>query len=104
MDKFDQTCRYKLIYIYSIPYATHEGLLKIGETNLDSTTMPDELLPNCRELNQAAKARIKQCTGTASIPYTLLHTELAVKNIGGFLSLFGDKAVHKVLNQYPALH
>ena len=97
MDKFDQTCRYKLIYIYSIPYATHEGLLKIGETNLDSTTMPDELLPNCRELNQAAKARIKQCTGTASIPYTLLHTELAVKNIGGFLSLFGDKAVHKVL-------
>lgn len=31
MEKFDCTYKYKLIYVFSMPYDTHKGLLKIGE-------------------------------------------------------------------------
>lgn len=85
----------RLIYVFSIPYKTHEGLLKIGETTL--TTATKDLPPNCNELNQAARKRIKQYTNTANIPYKLLHTELAVtdKNIS-----FRDTDVHDLLERY----
>ena len=34
MDRFDQTYSYKLIYVFSMPYDTHKGLLKVGEATL----------------------------------------------------------------------
>ncbi len=97
MDKFTQTHSYKLIYVFSMPYDTHKGLLKIGEATLTTATKPSSLVPNCHELNQAAKARINGYTATASVNYTLLHTELAIKTEEGFQFTFKDKDVHKVL-------
>lgn len=67
MEKFDCTYKYKLIYVFSMPYDTHKGLLKIGEATLTTDTKPEYLTPNCRELNQAAIARIKGYTATASV-------------------------------------
>ena len=97
MERFDQTFSLKLIYIFSMPYDTHKGLLKIGEATLTTNKMPDSLVPNCHELNQAALARIKSYTDTASVSFTLLHTEIAIKSVGGYTFAFKDKDVHKVL-------
>lgn len=97
MEKFDQTVSYKLIYIFSMPYDDHKGMLKVGEATLKSNKQPDDILPNSHDLNQAAHKRIKQYIGTASVRYTLLHTELAVKKVGSFLSTFSDKNVQNVL-------
>ena len=71
MEKFDQTHSYKLIYVFSMPYKSHKGLLKVGEATLKTNTMPSSLFPNCRELNQAAKKRIDSYTKTASTEYKL---------------------------------
>ena len=49
MEKFDCTYKYKLIYVFSMPYDTHKGLLKIGEATLTTDTKPEYLTPNCRE-------------------------------------------------------
>ena len=84
MEKFDQTVSYKLIYIFSMPYDDHKGMLKVGEATLKSNKQPDDILPNSHDLNQAAHKRIKQYIGTASVRYTLLHTELAVKRLVHF--------------------
>ena len=97
MDRFDQTYSYKLIYVFSMPYDTHKGLLKVGEATLTTDIKPDSLVPNCRELNQAALARIKGYTATASVNFTLLHTELALRVDSGYSFPFKDKDVHKVL-------
>lgn len=87
--------QHRLIYVFKIPYDTHKGLLKIGDTTITTTTK--DLPPNCKELNQAAHERIKQYTNTANIPYNLLHTELAVtdKNIS-----FRDYHVHHLLKNF----
>ena len=97
MEKFDCTYKYKLIYVFSMPYDTHKGLLKIGEATLTTDTKPEFLTPNCRELNQAAIARIKGYTATASVNFKLEHTELAVMQKDGYTFTFKDKDVHKVL-------
>lgn len=97
MERFEQTYSYKLIYVFSMPYETHKGMLKVGEATLKTDIMPNELVPNCRALNQAAKARIDSYTKTASISYKLEYTELAVKKDSGFVFSFKDKDVHKVL-------
>ena len=97
MERFDQTYSYKLIYVFSMPYDTHKGLLKVGEATLTTDIKPDSLVPNCRELNQAALARIKGYTATASVNFTLLHTELALRVDSGYSFPFKDKDVHKVL-------
>ena len=97
MERFEQTLAYKLIYVFSMPYDDHKGLLKVGEATLKSNKQPNDILPNSRDLNQAAHARIKQEVGTASVRYTLLHTELAVKTVGNYLAAFSDKDVQKVL-------
>jgi hypothetical protein len=47
MDRFDQTYSYKLIYVFSMPYDTHKGLLKVGEATLTTDIKPDSLVPNC---------------------------------------------------------
>ncbi|WP_311564592.1 Eco57I restriction-modification methylase domain-containing protein [Peptoniphilus duerdenii] len=97
MDKFDQTHSYKLIYVFSMPYKSHKGLLKVGEATLKTNTMPTSLFPNCRELNQAAKKRIDSYTKTASTEYKLEYTELALKEDSGYTFPFKDKDVHTVL-------
>lgn len=75
---FAATCRYKVIYVFAIDDKPHRGLLKIGDTSLDSGKPIDQLPPNCKDLNQAARTRISAYTNTAGVSYTLLHTELAV--------------------------
>lgn len=97
MDRFDQTYSYKLIYAFSMPYDTHKGLLKVGEATLNTDIKPTSLVPNCRVLNQAAKARIDSYTATASTSYKLEYTELAIKLEDGYSFSFKDKDVHKVL-------
>lgn len=97
MERFDQTHSYKLIYVFSMPYDTHKGLLKVGEATLTTDIMPNNLVPNCRDLNQAAKKRIDSYTKTASMSYKLEYTELAIKQDSGYTFPFKDKDVHSVL-------
>lgn len=58
-----------------IPYNTHKGLIKVGDTTIDLAN--PNLAPNSSTLNEAADKRIKEYTQTAGITYELLHTELA---------------------------
>lgn len=97
MERFDQTYNNKLIYVFSMPYKSHKGLLKVGETTVTTDIKPNSLTPNCRTLNQAAKARIDSYTKTASLSYKLEYTELALKMDSGFSYTFKDKDVHNVL-------
>ena len=97
MERFDQTYSYKLIYVFSMPYETHKGLLKVGEATLNTDIKPMSLVPNCHALNQAAKARIDSYTKTARMSYKLEYTELAIKQEDGYSFSFKDKDVHKVL-------
>lgn len=78
---FTPSFEYKLIYIFEIRDETHKGLLKIGDTTIQTEESIDNLPPNCKALNQAAKTRIKEYTNTAGISFELLHTELAVRTI-----------------------
>lgn len=97
MSNFESTFSgYKLIYVFSMPYADHDGALKIGEATINTDGSPDTLTPNCQELNAAANKRIKQYTQTAGLRYDLLYTELAKTNAG---KAFSDHDVHKVLNR-----
>lgn len=98
-ERFVDSFSYKLIYIFRINDDTHKGLLKIGDATLKTSESIDKLSPNCKLLNQAAKKRIDEYTGTAGIVYELLHTELAVRtNINdGTISTFRDHHIHSVL-------
>lgn len=95
--KFKETFNYKLIYIFRINQPTHEGYLKIGSATLHSEQDYNSILPNSKQLNQAAKKRINDYTSTAGIKYELLHTELAISAINGEIKAFLDKKVHEVL-------
>ena len=97
MVEFEQTFSYKVIYVFSMPYDDHKGLLKVGDTTLKTNIPPCEIEPNSRLLNVAAKERIDRYTKTASLKYNLLYTELAVKMHAGYCHPFRDKDVHKVL-------
>ena len=76
--EFTSAFDYKVIYVFTVNDEKHNGLIKIGDATLHTDTPTDSLAPNCRELNQAALARIKQYTNTVGITPVLLHTELAV--------------------------
>lgn len=97
MERFDQTHSYKLIYVFSMPYETHKGLLKVGEATLTTDKMPNNLIPNYHDLNQAAKKRIDSYTKTASMSYKLEYTELAIRQDSGYTFPFKDRDVHSVL-------
>ena len=101
MNKFSDTFEYKLIYIFTINDESHKDLLKIGDATIKTNKNVDELFPNCRDLNQAALARIKTYTNTAGIDPVLLYTELAIKQINnnGNISVkaFRDHDVHRIL-------
>lgn len=94
--QYYSTLKAKLIYIFTIEDAAHRGCVKIGEATLDEAT-DSTLLPNCKELNAAAKKRINQYTKTAGIDYTLRHTELTLAIHGGTITTFNDKQVHEIL-------
>lgn len=100
--RFKDTFSYVVIYLITIEDEKHKGLIKIGQTKLNTNISTDKLTPNCSELNKAAKRRIKEYTNTAGIEAKLLHTELAIKrekdkdgNI--IIKPFSDKDVHRVL-------
>ncbi len=97
MVQFQSTFEYKLVYVFRIDDKTHEGLLKIGDATIHTTRPIEQLVPNCHDLNQAAKARINSYTATAGIEYELLYTELAIHTVKGALKAFRDKKVHSVL-------
>nr|MCR5193206.1 DEAD/DEAH box helicase family protein [Bacteroidales bacterium] len=94
--QYYSTLKAKLIYIFTIPDAAHNGCVKIGEATLDEAT-DSTLQPNCKELNAAARKRIDQYTKTAGIDYVLKHTELTVAIHGGYITTFNDKKVHDIL-------
>ncbi|MBO2517102.1 MAG: DEAD/DEAH box helicase, partial [Clostridiales bacterium] len=97
MERFENTYSYKVIYVYTIPDNDHKGLINVGETTLKTNIKPENLVPNCRELNQAAKARIGGDCNTPSIRYNIEYTELAIRMEAGYVFPFNDKDIHKVL-------
>ncbi len=97
MERFDNTYSCKLIYVFSMPYETHKGLLKVGDATIKTSTKPEDLVPNCRELNQAAKKRIDSYTKTVSVTYRLECTELAIRTESGYVFPFRDNDIHDVL-------
>lgn len=99
---FVKTFNYKVIYAFTIDDEKHRGLIKIGDATLHTNLSIDRLMPNSRELNQAALKRIKEYTNTAGVTINLLHTELAIKENkkkDGTIELkaFRDHEVHRVL-------
>ena len=94
---FEKSFKYKLIYIFEIRDDAHRGLLKIGDTTIKTDYPVESLVPNCKALNAAARARIKQYTNTVGVDVNLLHTELAIRNVNGNVQAFRDYAVHTVL-------
>lgn len=100
MDKgFARSYYPKVIYIFTIDDNKHKGLIKIGDTELDTDLSLDRLSPNSKALNIAAHNRIKQYTNTAGTTYQLLHTEIAVRTDmkSGKMYSFRDLDVHHVL-------
>ena len=101
MNKFSATFDYKLIYVFRINEKTHKGLLKIGDATIHTETPINTLLPNSRELNNAAKNQINSYILTAGITYELLYTELATRKekVEGIEKekSFRDYKVHNVL-------
>lgn len=94
---FDSALKPKLIYVFRINDAAHQGCLKIGEATLPDGVNVFELAPSSHILNKAAKERINQYTKTAAIEYELIYTEVTIYFAGGRVKSFNDKAVHDVL-------
>ena len=70
------TFEFPVIYVYRINDAKHKDLLKVGMTSIEAVSA-DVLKADCDELRKKAIERINQQTGTASVDYELLYTELA---------------------------
>ena len=96
--KYFVPLKQKLIYVMRINDAAHEGCLKIGEATCDEQD-PTKLPPNCKSLNDAARARIRQYTQTAGIVFDLLYTELTLHYRGGKFCSFNDKELHNLLER-----
>ena len=96
--KYFVPLKQKLIYVMRINDAAHEGCLKIGEATCDEQD-PTKLPPNCKSLNDAARARIRQYTQTAGIAFDLLYTELTLHYRGGKFCSFNDKELHNLLER-----
>lgn len=96
--KFTSSLKLKLIYVFRINDAAHNGCLKIGEATSDNENIWG-LEPNSKALNKAAKKRIDQYTQTAGIAYDLLYTELTIFNDKNGLKAFSDHEVHSVLTR-----
>lgn len=100
-NEFKSAFDYKVIYVFEISDEKHKGKVKIGDATLHTSKSIEYLVPNSKELNQAALERIKAYTNTAGVTPKLLHTELAVRTVkeDGELKLkaFRDHDVHTVL-------
>ncbi|MCI2122411.1 MAG: DEAD/DEAH box helicase, partial [Bacteroidales bacterium] len=96
--KFTSSLKLKLIYVFRINDAAHEGCLKVGEATSDNENIWG-LAPNSKPLNKAARSRINQYTQTAGIRYDLLYTEVSVYSKRGVLQAFSDTEVHNVLKR-----
>jgi len=90
------TYEYPVIYVYRIDDAKHKDILKVGMTSIEAESA-DVLDANCDDLRKKAIARINQQTGTASIDYELLYTELAFFEENGTKYHFADFDVRDVL-------
>ncbi|MBR3732123.1 MAG: hypothetical protein IKN25_05695, partial [Spirochaetales bacterium] len=89
---FKQTFEPKLIYIYRINDEAHKGVLKVGEASYggdDYLTLP----PNSKQLNDAAKERIRHQTQTAGINFELLYTERTATYKNREFKVFQDHEV-----------
>ena len=90
------TYEYPVIYVYRINDAKHKDILKVGMTSIEAESA-DVLEADCETLRDKAIARINQQTGTASIDYDLLYTELAFFEENGIKYHFADYDVREVL-------
>ncbi len=87
----------RLIYVFRINDKEHKGAVKIGEATYQGELWPNQLTHDCKELRQAAHARIKQYTQTAGIKYELVWATPSFFIEGNTFTHFNDKAVHQVL-------
>lgn len=87
----------RLIYVFRINDPEHKGAVKIGEATYQGELWPNQLTHDCKELRQAAHARIKQYTQTAGIKYELVWATPSFFIEGNTFTHFNDKAVHQVL-------
>lgn len=94
---FNQAFEQKLIYVYRINDTAHEGILKIGEASCNAGMTYFVFEPNCKELNVAAKDRIRHQTQTAGVTFELLYTEATAYMKGKNLIVFQDHDIHDIL-------
>ncbi|WP_407434396.1 Eco57I restriction-modification methylase domain-containing protein [Treponema sp.] len=94
---FNQAFEQKLIYVYRINDSAHEGILKIGEASCNAGMAYFAFEPNCKELNAAAKDRIRHQTQTAGVTFELLYTEATAYMKGKNLVVFQDHDIHDIL-------
>lgn len=94
---FNQAFEQKLIYVYRINDTAHEGILKIGEASCNAGMTYFAFEPNCKELNVAAKDRIRHQTQTAGVTFELLYTEATAYMKGKNLIVFQDHDIHDIL-------
>lgn len=101
--KFEKPFEYKVIYVFKIDDEAHRGKIKIGDATVHTDKCIDDLCPNCHELNEASRKRIRSYTGTAGVRFDLLHTELAIRRAKDSetgeieIKAFRDHDVHNVL-------
>lgn len=94
---FNQAFEQKLIYVYRINDSAHEGILKVGEASCNAGMAYFAFEPNCKELNDAAKERIRHQTQTAGVTFELLYTEATAYMKGKNLIVFQDHDIHDIL-------
>lgn len=94
---FNQAFEQKLIYVYRINDTAHEGILKIGEASCNAGMAYFAFEPNCKELNAAAKDRIRHQTQTSGVTFELLYTEATAYMKGKNLIVFQDHDIHDIL-------
>lgn len=98
---FTNPFQYPLIYVFRINDKAHKGCLKVGQTSISIDNINVETItPNSKNLNEAAKKRIKQYTNTAGIEVDLIYTELAVYNDKKTkeVKTFKDSDIHRVFD------
>ena len=80
-DTFESTFDYKVIYLCKVDLEKHKGLIKVGDTTLHSNKSIAELPENCHDVNAAARNRINAFSSQLGVEPTLLHAELAVREV-----------------------
>ncbi len=98
VSSFEDTFAYKLIYAFEVPnLKDHKWKIKVWDAIIKTSEPIENLKPSCTALNNAAKKRINEYMWTWWVDYTLLYTELAIKEDNWKLKWFRDHDVHRVL-------